>query len=79
MRGIRRVRCYNQCHMPFTTYGLLKAIRSHQVSSPSVQAKFGKRAGPIACNQCHQDKTLAWTSDYLSRWYDDAKAETVGR
>ena len=29
--------CYN-CHMPYTTYGLLKTIRSHQISSPSVQA-----------------------------------------
>ena len=27
--------CYN-CHMPYTTYGLLKTIRSHTVSSPSV-------------------------------------------
>lgn len=27
--------CYN-CHMPRTTYGVLKAIRSHQISSPRV-------------------------------------------
>src|SRR6185369_7700208 len=26
--------CYN-CHMPYTTYGLLKTIRSHQISNPS--------------------------------------------
>ena len=25
--------CYN-CHMPHTTYGLLKAVRSHEISSP---------------------------------------------
>ena len=29
--------CYN-CHMPYTTYGLLKTIRSHQIGSPSVAA-----------------------------------------
>ena len=29
-------RCYN-CHMPHTTYGLLKAIRSHQISSPEIR------------------------------------------
>jgi len=29
-------RCQN-CHMPYTTYGLLRALRSHQVSSPSVK------------------------------------------
>jgi hypothetical protein len=60
--------CYN-CHMPFTTYGLLKAIRSHQISSPSVQASL-ETGRPNSCNQCHQDRTLAWTADYLSRWYD---------
>ena len=60
--------CYN-CHMPFTTYGLLKAIRSHQISSPSVQGSL-ETGRPNSCNQCHQDRTLAWTADYLSRWYD---------
>jgi hypothetical protein len=59
--------CYN-CHMPFTTYGLLKAIRSHQINSPSVQ-ESQKTGRPNGCNQCHQDKTLAWTADNLSRWY----------
>jgi hypothetical protein len=54
--------------MPFTTYGLLKAIRSHQISSPGVQESL-ETGRPNACNQCHQDKTLAWTADHLSRWY----------
>jgi hypothetical protein len=57
--------CYN-CHMPFTTYGILKAIRSHQISSPSVQQSL-QTGRPNACNQCHQDKTLAWTADLLAR------------
>src|SRR5262249_45847144 len=60
-------RCYN-CHMPHTTYGLLKAIRSHQVSSPGVAATL-QTGRPNACNQCHLDKPLAWTADYLRRWY----------
>jgi hypothetical protein len=54
--------------MPFTTYGILKAIRSHQISSPSVRASVDT-GRPNACNQCHQDKTLAWAADHLSRWY----------
>ena len=59
--------CYN-CHMPHTTYGLLKAIRSHQVSSPSVRetVEVGR---PNACNQCHIDRTLSWTSNSLEDWY----------
>ena len=59
--------CYN-CHMPHTTYGLLKAIRSHQVSSPSVTetVEFGR---PNACNQCHIDQSLSWASSSLEEWY----------
>jgi hypothetical protein len=59
--------CYN-CHMPHTTYGLLKTIRSHQISSPSVQASL-KTGRPNACNLCHLDKPHQWTADYLSAWY----------
>ena len=59
--------CYN-CHMPFTTYGLLKTIRSHQISSPSVQSTLAT-GRPNACNLCHLDKTLAWTGRHLREWY----------
>ncbi len=59
--------CYN-CHMPHTTYGLLKAIRSHQVSSPDVRSSLAT-GRPNACNQCHLDKTLQWTADQLREWY----------
>ena len=47
--------------MPYTTYGLLKTVRSHQISSPSVQATL-ETGRPNACNLCHLDKTLAWTA-----------------
>jgi hypothetical protein len=60
-------RCYN-CHMPYSTYGLLKGIRSHQVSSPTVAATV-QTGRPNACNQCHLDRSLGWTADYLRRWY----------
>ena len=60
--------CYN-CHMPHTTYGLLKAMRSHEIDSPSVTATL--QAGrPNACNLCHLDQTLGWTAKYLSNWYN---------
>ena len=60
--------CYN-CHMPHTTYGLLKAIRSHEVSSPSVSASL-ETGRPNACNQCHLDQTLEWTATHLRDWHD---------
>ena len=56
--------CYN-CHMPYTTYGLLKAIRSHQVDSPSVHASL-TTGRPNACNQCHLDKTMEWAGKELA-------------
>jgi len=57
--------CQN-CHMPYTTYGLLKAIRSHTIDNPSVAASV-ETGRPNACNQCHLDKTLAWAAEQLER------------
>ena len=59
--------CYN-CHMPYTSYGLLKAIRSHTISSPSV-AESVETGRPNACNLCHVDRTLAWSGAALEEWY----------
>lgn len=59
--------CYN-CHMPHTTYGVLTAIRSHQVSSPRVDVELST-GRPNACNLCHLDRTLDWTAGHLERWY----------
>jgi len=66
-------RCYN-CHMPRTTFGLLRAMRSHQVSSPTVQESvdFGR---PNACNLCHLDQTLGWAAQHLHAWYNQPVPE----
>jgi predicted CXXCH cytochrome family protein len=56
------------CHMPYTSYGLLMATRSHRLDSP-VASGFGARAAPNACNLCHQDQSLAWTEGYLQDWF----------
>ena len=63
--------CYN-CHMPFTSYGLLKTIRSHTISSPSVVSTI-ETGRPNACNLCHLDKPLAWTEEYLNKWYGEGR------
>lgn len=59
--------CLN-CHMPYTTYGLTKAIRSHTIASPSAAAAAAANK-PSACNLCHLDKSLGWTSAKLAEWY----------
>jgi hypothetical protein len=63
-------RCYD-CHMPHTTYGLLKAIRSHQIDVPSAQASH-TTGRPLACNQCHLDRSLGWSAKHLASWFDHA-------
>ena len=60
--------CYN-CHMPHTTLGLMKAMRSHTIDSPNV-ATTVSTGRPNACNLCHLDKTLAWTSEHLENWFE---------
>jgi len=59
--------CYN-CHMPHTTLGLMKAMRSHTIDSPNV-ATTVDTGRPNACNLCHLDKSLAWTAEHLEQWY----------
>jgi len=59
--------CYN-CHMPHSTYGLLKAVRNHRIESPSVRTSL-ETGRPHACNQCHLDRTLAWTAERMQEWY----------
>jgi len=56
------------CHMPHTSVGLMKASRSHQITSPSV-AKELATGRPNACNLCHLDRTLQWTAEQLAaKW-----------
>ena len=63
--------CLN-CHMPYTTYGLTKAIRSHTISSPRVATSLAT-GRPNACNLCHLDRSLGWSADRLAEWYGDAR------
>jgi hypothetical protein len=58
-------RCYD-CHMPNTAYGLHKATRSHQVTSPSVADEVAN-GRPNACNLCHLNRSQGWTARHLKR------------
>jgi hypothetical protein len=60
------------CHMPYTTYGLTKAIRSHTITSPSVEETLAT-GRPNACNQCHLDRSLGWAADALAARYGRAR------
>ena len=66
-------RCMN-CHMPHTTYGLFTAMRSHRIDIPSAAVSH-ETGRPNACNLCHLDRTLEWTSRQLAEWYGAPEAE----
>jgi hypothetical protein len=66
--GSNGSQCYN-CHMPYTVYGIQKAIRSHHIDSPSVAVTVAT-GRPNACNQCHLDKSLGWAAARLNAWYE---------
>jgi predicted CXXCH cytochrome family protein len=55
------------CHMPKTTYALLKGIRSHRIESPSARSAV-LTGRPTACNLCHLDRSIAWTAARLRDW-----------
>jgi predicted CXXCH cytochrome family protein len=64
--------CYN-CHMPHTSFALMKAIRAHSINSPRItQESASTAARPNACNLCHIDQTLSWTQRWLHEWYGQA-------
>ena len=65
--------CMN-CHMPHTTYGLTKLIRSHTITSPDARGSFETQK-PLACNLCHLDRSLGWAADHLSEWYEHERPE----
>ena len=56
------------CHMPYTSYGLLSATRSHRMASPAPTGLDGRET-PNACNLCHLDQSVGWTAEHLSEWY----------
>jgi predicted CXXCH cytochrome family protein len=59
--------CYN-CHMPYQVYSLLDTHRSHRIAIPRVRDSLGT-GKPHACNLCHLDKSLGWTTGHLAEWY----------
>jgi predicted CXXCH cytochrome family protein len=68
-------RCVN-CHMPRTSYALFKSIRSHRITRPLVDEHTG---APLnACNACHQDRSLAWTSAQLASWSPTPRQPDAG-
>lgn len=67
LAGSSGSRCSN-CHMPHTTLGLMKSIRSHRIDSPTSEMTV-KHGRPNACVLCHVDQSMAWIDHHLVNWY----------
>ena len=59
-----------ECHMHERTYMVVDPRRDHsiRIPRPDLSDKLGT---PNACNQCHQDKSTRWATDYLREWYGE--------
>lgn len=68
-------RCLN-CHMPKINEGMQDVVRTHAIFSPT-QPDMIEANQPNACNICHLDQSIDWTTNYLQQWYgktfDEAK------
>lgn len=65
--GSEGSRCMN-CHMPKINEGLQEVVRTHTIFSPTNKAMLESNH-PNACNMCHTDQTIDWTTKYLTEWY----------
>lgn len=64
-----------ECHMHERTYMVIDPRRDHsiRIPRPDLSDTLGT---PNACNQCHTDKSIQWSVDYLEEWYGSDLLET---
>lgn len=56
------------CHMPQTPYMQRHWRRDHgfTIPDPLLTKQYGI---PNACNRCHKDKDVAWSIEWVEKWY----------
>ncbi len=59
-----------ECHMHERTYMQIDPRRDHSIRIPRPDLS-SELETPNSCNQCHNDKSIEWASDYLREWYGD--------
>ncbi len=59
-----------ECHMHERTYMVVDPRRDHsiRIPRPDLSDKLGT---PNACNQCHDDTSTQWATNYLREWYGE--------
>jgi tetratricopeptide (TPR) repeat protein len=61
------------CHMPSKVYmgNDLRYDHTFRAPRPDLSVKYNT---PNACNNCHTDKSAAWTSNAIVKWYGPKRA-----
>ena len=56
------------CHMPPKNYMVVDPRHDHslRIPRPDLSLKLGT---PNACNDCHADKTVEWSMEWIVKWY----------
>ncbi len=56
------------CHMPLTPYMQRHLRHDHgfTIPDPLLTKQYGI---PNACNRCHKDKDVAWSLEWVEKWY----------
>ena len=56
------------CHMPPKNYMVVDPRHDHslRIPRPDLSLKLGT---PNACNDCHADKSVQWSMDWIVKWY----------
>jgi predicted CXXCH cytochrome family protein len=63
------------CHMPAKNYMVVDPRHDHslRVPRPDLSLELGT---PNACSDCHHDKSVQWSADWVAKWYGpDRRAE----
>jgi len=58
------------CHMPFRDYMVVDPRHDHsfRIPRPDLSVALGT---PNACNDCHAEKSVAWSASAVARWYGE--------
>ena len=59
-----------ECHMHERTYMQIDPRRDHSIRIPRPDLSEELET-PNACSQCHTDKSIAWSTQYLKEWYGE--------
>ena len=57
-----------KCHMPGRYYMGIDYRLDHSIRIPRPDLSLANKT-PNACNECHKDKTIQWSVEYMTKWY----------